>query len=63
VLRSFFLNILSVDHDVADRAACSMEHALSREILNRLTQFLDFVERNPHCLTGFLQDRSSKTNE
>jgi DtxR family Mn-dependent transcriptional regulator len=62
VLRYFFSNILSVDHDVADKAACSMEHALSREILNRLTQFLDFVEHNPHCLAGFLQDQPRQTN-
>jgi DtxR family Mn-dependent transcriptional regulator len=63
VLHSFFLNILSVDHDIADRAACSMEHALSREILERLTQFLDFVERNPHCLADFRQDTVPQTHE
>jgi DtxR family Mn-dependent transcriptional regulator len=63
VLRYFFLNILSVDHNIADRAACSMEHALSREILDRLTQFLDFVERNPHCLEDFRQDTAPQTHE
>jgi DtxR family Mn-dependent transcriptional regulator len=63
VLRSFFLNILSVDRDIADRAACSMEHALSREILDRLTQFLDFVERNPHCLEDFQHDPAQGARE
>jgi len=63
VLHYFFLNILSVDHDIADRAACSMEHALSREILDRLTQFLDFVERNPHCLEDFRRDTAQQAHE
>ena len=63
VLHSFFLNILSVDRDIADRAACSMEHALSREILDRLTQFLDFVECNPHCLKDFRHDPAQGAQE
>ena len=56
VLRDFFMHILSVDVDIADKAACSMEHALPREILDRLTQFLNFVERNPHCLSEFREE-------
>jgi len=59
VLRDFFLNVLSVDIDVADKAACSMEHALPGQILDRLTQFLNFIERNPNCLREFREERGT----
>lgn len=63
VLRHFFLNILSVDIDIADQAACSMEHALPREILDRMTEFLNFIERNPHFLEEFRPDQARQGDE
>jgi len=63
VLRYFFINVLSVDIDIADKAACSMEHALSREILDRLTHFLNFIERNPYCLGEFLQGQTKQKKD
>ena len=59
VLRDFFLNVLSVDIGIADKAACSMEHALPRQILDRLTKFLNFIERNPHCLREFHKEQGT----
>lgn len=42
-LRSFLADILKVDPEIAERDACRMEHALSRESINRLEEFIDFV--------------------
>ena len=39
VLKDFFISILKVDENMAETAACGMEHALPREIVDRLTDF------------------------
>jgi DtxR family Mn-dependent transcriptional regulator len=38
-----FLIILGVPEEVADADACTMEHSVSQETLDRLTGFVDFV--------------------
>ena len=43
VLRDFFINILSVEYDEADEAACKIEHSISKNILER---FVDFANRH-----------------
>lgn len=62
-LHDFFVKVLSVDGEIADRAACDMEHALPAEILGRLTQFLRFIERCPHCLEEFRQEQTPRDDE
>lgn len=62
-LHDFFVKVLSVDGELADRAACDMEHALPPEILGRLTQFLKFIERGPHCLEGFRREQIQDEDE
>jgi len=42
-LESFFVDILGVERDAAERAACMAEHAVGGEITARLTAYLDFV--------------------
>jgi DtxR family Mn-dependent transcriptional regulator len=46
-LREFFMNVLLVDEADAELSACKMEHAISRTILDRLIQFMKFVELCP----------------
>ena len=58
-LRDFFVKILSVNEDSADKAACDMEHALPRDILASLTEFIEFVERRPECLADFRERQPS----
>lgn len=48
-LRDFFINVLSIDHDEADEAACRMEHGISKNIVNRLLDFAEFVETCPRA--------------
>ncbi len=43
VLRDFFV-ILGVDEDIADEDACNIEHVVRPETMDRLTQFVDFIE-------------------
>jgi len=59
-LRKFFVKVLSVDQDLADTAACEMEHTLPLDILDPLTDFVDFVERCPQCLTEFRQEQGQE---
>lgn len=40
VLRSFLVEVLGLDHKVAERDACLMEHAVSSETIERLVNFL-----------------------
>lgn len=46
-LREFFENVLAVDEADAEEAACKMEHAVPRGILERFIQFSEFVETCP----------------
>ena len=59
-LQGFFMKILLIDKELADKAACDMEHALPREILAPLSRFIEFVERCPQCLEEFHQEESQK---
>ncbi len=38
-LKDFFINVLKVDAELAEKAACGMEHKLPREILTKLSSF------------------------
>lgn len=41
------LEFLQVPKDIAERDACIMEHNLSRETINQLEKFVEFVENCP----------------
>jgi len=43
VLRSFFVNVLGVEKEAAQRAACQAEHTLGQEVIGRLVCFIDYV--------------------
>lgn len=43
VLKSFFVDVLGVEKEAAQRAACRAEHALGSEIIGRLLCFMDYV--------------------
>lgn len=49
VIRSFLVEVLSLDEGLAETNACRMEHDLDREVLERLHLFAEFVKRCPHC--------------
>ena len=51
-LKEFFL-LIKVDKKIADIDACQIEHIAHNQTINRLMQFLDFVEKEPDCKTVF----------
>lgn len=46
IIKSFFVNVLGVDQNIASKAACRAEHALGPRIVARLLNFMDFVSQN-----------------
>ncbi|MCC8181334.1 MAG: metal-dependent transcriptional regulator [Planctomycetes bacterium] len=49
-LKNFFINVLKVDEETAETAACGMEHALPREIVDKLTCFAISMRQCPLVL-------------
>lgn len=43
ILTSFFVNVLGVEKQTAQQAACQAEHALGPEIIGRLLSFIEYV--------------------
>ena len=46
-LRDFFTKVLAINESEAEKAACRMEHAIPRTILQRLIEYIEFVEVCP----------------
>jgi DtxR family Mn-dependent transcriptional regulator len=49
VLRDFFVKVLAVDETEGEEGACKMEHAVPRNILERLVQYVDFLDACPRA--------------
>jgi DtxR family Mn-dependent transcriptional regulator len=47
VLKDFLLNILQIDPETAENTACSMEHAIDVQTLERLVRFIDYIHKCP----------------
>ena len=43
ILTAFFVNVLDVEKDAAQQAACRAEHTLGPEVITRLLRFIEFV--------------------
>ena len=46
VLKSFFVNVLGINADIAQQAACKAEHTLGPEVIAKLLSFIEFVTRS-----------------
>ncbi|GAB6907796.1 Iron (Metal) dependent repressor, DtxR family [Desulfosarcina cetonica] len=55
VLRKFLTDILNIKPATADSEACQMEHALSTATLNRLADFMAFVQVCPRTGNSWLK--------
>jgi DtxR family Mn-dependent transcriptional regulator len=57
-LKNFFTTILCVDEKEAEETACKMEHQISRTILDRMIQFVNFIQICPRAgedwIKGFI---------
>ena len=54
----FLINILGIDPAVADEDACRIEHGISAETMDRLTQFINFIEVCPRTGSNWLESFS-----
>ncbi|MGD8413512.1 MAG: metal-dependent transcriptional regulator [Candidatus Latescibacterota bacterium] len=55
-IRDFLVKVLAVDKEVAEKAACDMEHAVSPEVLNRFIQFVDYLEVCPRVGNNWAEE-------
>ncbi len=64
ILKEFFVDVLGVDTDIADEGACSLEHSIPRPVVERLVDFMEFVEVCPRggkdWLKGFVDQCKAK---
>jgi len=56
-LRDFFVKVLCIDPEEADQAACRMEHAVSKRVVERLTAFAAHVESCPQAGAQWLSGK------
>jgi DtxR family Mn-dependent transcriptional regulator len=57
-LRDFFVDVLKVDEEMAETAACGMEHSVPAEIVEKLAEFAAFIEKCPRNDGEWLKDAS-----
>jgi DtxR family Mn-dependent transcriptional regulator len=55
VLLKFLTDILEIEFDIADNEACKMEHTLSSATLDRLTDFMEFIQKCPRAGESWLK--------
>jgi len=46
-LKNFFIEILTIDKDIAEEGACKIEHSAPPEVISRMIDFMKFVESSP----------------
>ena len=56
VISHFLRRVLNVDAETADRSACSLEHAMDEDVLERIVCFLAFIERCPRGDSAWIED-------
>jgi DtxR family Mn-dependent transcriptional regulator len=54
-LREFFIKVLAADSELAEDAACKMEHQIPTELVDRCIRFVEFIEMCPHSDTALLE--------
>jgi len=60
ILSRFFNEILGAEEELADSAACRVEHAIGEEITDRLVEFLAFIDNCPMAAEGGFEFNSEK---
>ncbi len=46
-LKQFFTDVLAIDETLAEQGACKIEHTAPRKIINRMVEFIKFLEVCP----------------
>lgn len=61
VLSDFLRRVLGVASDKADANACRMEHAIDDEVLNRLAEFIRFVDSEKPDVRAWMKSRAKES--
>lgn len=56
ILKDFFVKVLAIDDGLAEEGACRIEHAAPPEIIDRLANFVSFVEGFPQGGSDFIRE-------
>ncbi|MGL1931272.1 MAG: metal-dependent transcriptional regulator [Desulfotalea sp.] len=48
-LKTFFMEVLAIDKDVAEEAACKVEHAAPPEVIEKIVSFTKFMKICPRA--------------
>jgi DtxR family Mn-dependent transcriptional regulator len=56
VLKDFFVKVLGVGAAEAEDSACRIEHVVSETILDRLAQFVDFIQVCPRLDINWIEE-------
>jgi DtxR family Mn-dependent transcriptional regulator len=59
IIRHFMQEVLALDDEKADRIACTMEHAIDREVLERFVCFLAYISRKEEKTGAWLDEFKS----
>jgi len=54
-LKNFFTKILTIDNDIAEDGACRVEHSAPPQVIDRMIDFMKFVESCPQVEEGLIQ--------
>lgn len=55
VIRTFLANVLLLEPEKAEANACRMEHAMDTAAINRLVQFIDYIQECPRAGDDWIQ--------
>jgi DtxR family Mn-dependent transcriptional regulator len=55
-IRDFLVGVLALNEDVADRAACDMEHSISPDVLERIIRLADYIEICPRTGASWIKE-------
>ncbi|MBC8471836.1 MAG: metal-dependent transcriptional regulator [Planctomycetes bacterium] len=56
VLKDFFTTVLGIDAKIAEEGACKLEHGIPQPIVERLIEFMEFVEICPRGGTEWINN-------
>ena len=55
-IKQFFIQVLGIDEDMAELGACRVEHTAPREIIDRMINFIRFLDTHPSDSQSVIED-------
>ena len=55
IIKDFLSRVLQIEDDTADATACRMEHTMDKSTVDRLLNFIDFIDTCPRTGAAWIQ--------